>query len=337
MKKPKLKRFSLINASLLLILVSLTTCVKTEDDLLDPESSDLWTLYNKSDGLPDNFIWKVTADAQNDIWIAGYGVGAARYHDDYWQTYNTSNSGILSDWVTAFETTPNGGIWIGTESGLCKLTENGEWKYYLINNGPILNISTLKRASDGTLWIGTFDNYIWSLYGSQYSQYIIGGQENVNAIEEDTQGNLWFGTDSGLLRFNGVGWRLFTTNDGLPKKEVSALCYDSQDRLWIGTSGGLTVSYMDISHEIHQLSLMIGAFGTFIRDIHEDRKGDIWFATWLNGLVRYDGVIPHVYEDYNYKSYNIESKVNCIGEDQLGNLWFGMYTKGLVKHTLSLD
>ena len=74
--------------------------------------------------------------------------------------------------------------------------------------------------------------------------------------------------------------------------------------------------------------------GHYVRGIHEDKRGHIWFATWFDGLVEYDNVVP-----FTYKVYNgfYENDVNCIGDDEYGNLWIGLYSKGLVKYTLPLD
>ena len=84
---------------------------------------------------------------------------------------------------------------------------------------------------------------------------------------------------------------MFTTVNGLPEDEVSALFLDNQKKLWVGTNGGVTVSWISASDRMYQLSLRNGDAGNFIRDIYQDRKGDVWFATWFDGLIRYDGVV----------------------------------------------
>jgi ligand-binding sensor domain-containing protein len=115
---------------------------------------------------------------------------------------------------------------------------------------------------------------------------------------------------------------------------VTSLRSDSKKRLWIGTDGGKTVSWIDATG-LHQLNLMTGSDTLSVKDIWEDRRGDIWFATFNDGLIMYDGVIPHVYK--NGINGLPENKVNCIGEDKNGNLWFGLYSKGLVRYTLPID
>ncbi len=66
--------------------------------------------------------------------------------------------------------------------------------------------------------------------------------DRVNAITEDTNGALWFGTDNGLVRYDGrrlepVG----NAGDGrgeLPSQRIRSLFRDSSGGLWIGTDLG---------------------------------------------------------------------------------------------------
>lgn len=50
---------------------------------------------------------------------------------------------------------------------------------------------------------------------------------------EDKDGFLWFGTETGVSRFDGTHFRNFTTADGLPDNEILRLFADSKGRVWI--------------------------------------------------------------------------------------------------------
>ena len=65
-------------------------------------------------------------------------------------------------------------------------------------------------------------------------------QSMVNAIVQDNQGFLWFGTMGGLSRFDGQRFETFTAEKGLPGAIVSALLEDRQGCLWVGTKNGLS-------------------------------------------------------------------------------------------------
>ena len=64
--------------------------------------------------------------------------------------------------------------------------------------------------------------------------------DRVNAIAEDASGALWFGTDNGLVRYDGRRTQLVTAEgaNALPSPRIRALRLDAAGALWIGTDGG---------------------------------------------------------------------------------------------------
>ncbi len=66
----------------------------------------------------------------------------------------------------------------------------------------------------------------------------------------------------------------------------------------------------------------------FVRAMYQDKKGNYWFGTNGNGIIRYDG--------QTLEKVTIEQKqkwvsVREIIEDKVGNIWFGT-SSGLVKY-----
>ena len=194
-------------------------------------------------------------------------------------------------------------------------------------------VIVIKAASDGNVWVGTYGQGFLVYDGSSINQYYSDQFQNVNDIEEDSKGNIWLGTDNGLIKWDGKSYSLTTMANGLPDNIVTSLLSDSKGRLWVGTYYGKTASWID-NNGIHQQSLLNGNTACEINDIWEDRKGDIWFATFNSGLIRFDGVVSYAFKKYNGFP---EDNVISIGEDYDGNLWFGLYSKGLIKYTLPID
>ena len=116
----------------------------------------------------------------------------------------------------------------------------------------------------------------------------------VYCIEQDSEGFIWFGTESGLDRYDGYDIVPFMTDNGdngtLYRKTVSCLHNDSCGRLWIGTRCGLYIydpivpGFSEISPDIDSLNILRAGN---IRTLFEDSGGIIWAGT-REGLVMYD-------------------------------------------------
>ncbi|MBS1686145.1 MAG: histidine kinase [Bacteroidetes bacterium] len=64
------------------------------------------------------------------------------------------------------------------------------------------------------------------------------------AMAQDDRGYIWIGTEAGLVRFDGLQFKVFTTQDGLPDNEVLGLIFDSiTSRLWIATYSNYACYY----------------------------------------------------------------------------------------------
>src|SRR5581483_10239604 len=64
---------------------------------------------------------------------------------------------------------------------------------------------------------------------------------SVYAIAQSKEGYIWFGTLEGLVRFDGVKFTVFDTNNsGMSTNNILSLAEDKNNALWIGTkTGGL--------------------------------------------------------------------------------------------------
>ncbi len=315
---------------LFVFIALISSCEKPPDDLIDPSTTGKWTVYNTTNGLPGNQVRGTFCDSKGNMWFAVSSNGAAKYAQGSWTYFKTSNSGILSNGITCIEEDSDGNILFGTTDGVSILEEDNTWSYW---RHPTLTlfITCIKTDKDGNIWFGTSNQGFFLFDGSQIYQALYPGLETINDIEEDSKGNIWIGTDNGLIKIDETSINLLTMSDGLPDDIVTAIFSDSQDRLWIGTYFGRTVSWID-SKGIHQQSLFNGRI-VEINDICEDAAGNIWFATYTSGLIRYDNVVPYAFKKYNGFP---EDDVLTATRDDDGNIWFGLYSKGLSKYSLPI-
>ncbi len=122
---------------------------------------------------------------------------------------------------------------------------------------------------------------------------IIYNQENglvsneVNAIYQTDSGYIWIGTESGLYRYNGSEFKLYSLWD-TDKDDVyfiNALFQDSKGRLWVGTNN-YGLFYLDGIDTIHFSDDYYNGVKS-INDICEGADGAIYVAT-AYGLYTYN-------------------------------------------------
>ena len=111
-------------------------------------------------------------------------------------------------------------------------------------------------------------------------------QNSILSMLQTSDGYIWLGTWEGLLRFDGIKFRLFN-NSNVPKMiqpSIHALFEDSENVLWIGTYDGL-LSYK--KGTFSRFSVEDGLAGKMVNAVVEDRSGRIWVGT-NKGLVYKD-------------------------------------------------
>ena len=96
-----------------------------------------------------------------------------------------------------------------------------------------------------------------------------------NAIAETSEGFIWIGSYSGLIRYDGNTFERMDSTGGLTS--IKCLYVDSRDRLWIGTNDN-GAAVMDRG-EIRTWNKLNGMKSAHTRAITEDQNGTIYVAT----------------------------------------------------------
>lgn len=95
-------------------------------------------------------------------------------------------------------------------------------------------------------------------------------QEDIFSIFQDQKGYLWFGTNSGVVRYNGREMLVFNHEQGLPGNSVRDIKQDSSENLYFATTSGIAKLKGDSITE----TLLEGI--SFSR-IYIDSKDNRWF------------------------------------------------------------
>ena len=119
-------------------------------------------------------------------------------------------------------------------------------------------------------------------------------QSTVNAILQDNQGFLWFGTKDGLNRYDGLSFRQFNYDHSniysLGNNFVTALYEDKEKHIWVGTDVGLYIYYPE--RDVFERFLSATEEGIKIERsvsvIVGDEDGCVWVAVESQGIFCFD-------------------------------------------------
>jgi ligand-binding sensor domain-containing protein len=204
---------------------------------------------------------------EQDLWFnAGIKEGVYRYDGQAlnylaFPTPKVINPNNLYA-VTSFSEGKNNMLWMGTYAGVFGYNGsdftiiNDETLGLDINREP-LHIRSLLEDSKGRLWIGNNGIGVLLREGDttinfSEKQNLIhltssrtgdrsppGTLEHVFTIEEDRQGNIWFGDrDAGIWRYNGKTMTNYTRKDGLTNDFAQSIYEDTKGGLWFGMGDG---------------------------------------------------------------------------------------------------
>lgn len=162
------------------------------------------------------------------------------------------------------------------------------------------------ESEDGDLWMGTYQD-VWRYDGQSMNRYPIGDDSKtvwISSIYHDNHGDLWISTrEAGAYKFNGKTFDRFA--GGNDRSEY-------RDPYFTPTVAKST-SYMP---------------RVIIRNMREDRAGNIWFATF-GGPIRYDG------KDFTNFAEEVglpKTRIFSMVEARSGDLWFGSITGGASRY-----
>jgi ligand-binding sensor domain-containing protein/signal transduction histidine kinase len=179
-------------------------------------------------------------------------------------------------------------VWAGAWGGGGPWLFQFEAGHFLPLAGPELTsreVSAFFQDSHGTMWfgmhggLGRLDQHGWKLLTTRDGL----ASDEVRAITEDRDHNLWIGTSGGgLSRLVDGKFSNFSITNGLPSDDVSSLLADAQGILWAGTGGGL--GRFD-GNRWTRITRQQGLASDSLSYMVEDGQGNLWIGSNA-GLMR---------------------------------------------------
>jgi len=307
-----------------------------------------------------NEITFIVNESYNKIWIGADGlynyniVTNTFQHSkhDINKPYSLSN-----DFVTCGLKDTQGNLWFGTYASGINVIKNVsvDFHQYSRINEKLdqfsRNITAISQDMKGNLLLGTWDkgllvfdsnHQILNTYHRQYPELISLEKENIRVIERGPENGIWIGSSSALLTWINNEERQYEIfnlpvpeDQELNRCHITCLLFDTDNLLWIGTSTNGLFLFDMVEHRFLDFrdKEKISEFN--ILDLEKDWNGNIWIASYENGVFRMD-------RDQNIEEFYFEGigdnnnkKLSYITLylDSNDNLWFGTEFYGLIKLT----
>lgn len=185
-------------------------------------------------------------------------------------------------------------------------------------------------------------------------------QSSVKCIIQDKTGFMWFGTASGLNRYDGYSFRVYESDPLNPYSfsgnMVTSMYEDKEGKLWIGSSDGYLniynrendsfVHYRLINEhaappkEYYELPLPFSRSDpNSITSITEDEDGNIWVGSWGNGLARFDEQTKEFIKLAQPESIDLKLNSLVVSDffiDKSGIFWLTAMGEGLIRMEIDL-
>jgi signal transduction histidine kinase/ligand-binding sensor domain-containing protein/CheY-like chemotaxis protein len=140
-------------------------------------------------------------------------------------------------------------------------------------------------------------------------------QNSVSALVQTRDGYIWFGTQEGLVRFDGVRFTIYdrTREPTLKHNFVTALVEDRDGVLWVGFNDGSVVRRAD-----GQFAAVPSPAGSSITALARHTDGSIWIGTREHGVFVYDA---GVFQMIDSTSGLPSRRVHALLSDPTGGMW----------------
>jgi len=261
------------------------------------------------------------------LWIGTIGQGVFTF-DGGKLIQSTAPAALPSNTVLDFFEDGEKNFWIGTQTGMVRLTRT-QVSIVPLPRANDADFETIYGDRDGSFWIGS--TLLFQMKDGALKQQVLPSMSGIHVrnIFRDLSGALWAGTDGdGIYRIAAGRTTRWTNRDGLTNNFIRAIAQDSDRSMWIATDAGLNHLVGDLEHpRIVSYQPQDGLAYPGIRSLLEDRTGDLWIGT-DRGLSHMHG---GVFIQDAATTALAQMKVFGIHQDADGGLWFGTRNNGLFR------
>jgi ligand-binding sensor domain-containing protein/signal transduction histidine kinase len=231
---------------------------------------------------------------------------------------------LTSDLVRAILEDREGNLWVGTQSGLNRLSE----AVVSMLTAPMRErlVRAVTVADDGAVWIGT-SNGLDRLSATGIRTYSVADglpSASIRALHNDSRSGLWVATSGGVVRVTRDGFVPLAGSDRALSQAL-AMGTDRQGDIWVGDLSAGLIRFRDGASTV-MMDANLGRKPPFT--VYSDLRGRIWAGFFDGTLVMYDGDQAQV---FGAAEGFVGGMVTSLHEDPPGTLWIGS-SKGLSRY-----
>jgi len=283
------------------------------------------TVFTTQQGLPANGIRTLIQTGDNVLWV-WTDAGLAHLAAD---RFTARDLGFPPASIVAVMPDADGGLSVETNSGGASY-RNGQWSDFASYSASRDRPAFLASLSDGRMAFASELNLVIARGGfpvvkpdDVLARFGVGNGlpgTRIQAILADREGNLWVGTNGGLVRLRSDGKvERFPVTDPLSGASVLSLLEDREGNLWVGTeTDGLHILR---DQRFHILGARDGLSSDAITTVVDDSAGTLWVGTQENGLnaLAPDGKV----KIYTVNDGLLSDVILSLAAGPRGEIWVG--------------
>lgn len=328
--------------------------------------TDTWVYHTTDDGLASNRVNCIYFDDYDCVWVGSdAGVTKVNMNFDPWpySIFDTSNSGLPSDFVTGVVGVPCCWVWFTTDGGAARVDLDDNWLTYgtwtsshIVSNDML---GILYHPGSSHIWIWTSLGISFYSMTTEHWDCFTADNTSGGLLSSDVRdvfhdGNYFIiGTQRGICRYDGA-WSSSFENHLASNYVKAVACQEGQ--VWFGTYGEGANLLADWNAnegqpgmwETFSYAPSDAITSNYVNDVALDNRlaeNAVWFATNL-GVSYFDYMLSNwtTFDTSNTAGGLPSDRVMAIALDPRGydggevRTWFGTdnglacYTGGSTTH-----
>lgn len=245
------------------------------------------------------------------ILLSSLALGAMTYHEERFEVLTSP------DEPTSSKSTATQEIEDEQSSRLSWATGVTPHRYAEPNSAVL----SMAETRDGKVWLGTQDKGLFYLsQGRVFPAGKLATITEIHSLLAFENGDLWIGTDRGVMRWNGTEITSEQVPPALRHAQILSMIRDRDSNFWVGTADRLVRVSPDRTTVEEDTSRMTSA----VTALFEDREGNIWVGS-SHGL---DRLRDSAFVTYSVAGLQSESS-GPVYVDQDERTWFAPIEGGL--------